>query len=197
MRAAEQRLTAAPPRIHTETAIPQNKGLIALCKSELPALFASVPAQQAELDAAARAAAAALEDFQAFLEKDLLPRSDGDFRLGRARFEKKLRFTLDDAAVHIDGVVAERARAARGDPRRDARDREGALARADRRSSPSRGSRRRTRGWPLVRKVLDALAADHPTNATIVKASEELLAEATDFVRDARPGARARRSPAG
>src|SRR5207344_2024743 len=62
------------------------------------------PAQKAALDAAAKGAAAALKDFQAFLEKDLLPRSDGDFRLGRARFEKKLRYELGDD-VDIDAVA--------------------------------------------------------------------------------------------
>lgn len=181
VRAAEQRLTAAPPRIHTETAIAQNKGLIALCKSELPALFASVPAQQAELDAAARAAAA-LEGFQAFLEKDLLPRSSGDFRLGRARFEKKLRFTLDDAAIDIDGVVAS-ARALVAATHAEMLETSRELWPALFGKQPFPRVEAQDEKMAAIRKVLDALAADHPTNATIVKASERLLAEATDFVR--------------
>ncbi|WP_437543362.1 DUF885 domain-containing protein [Sorangium sp. So ce367] len=182
VRAAEQRLTAAPPRIHTETAIAQNKGLIALCKSELPALFASAPAQQAELDAAARAAAAALEGFQAFLEKDLLPRSNGDFRLGRARFEKKLRFTLDDATIDVDGVVAS-ARALLAATHAEMLETSRELWPALFGKQPFPRVEAQDEKMAAIRKVLDALAADHPTNATIVKASEKLLAEATDFVR--------------
>jgi hypothetical protein len=38
--------------------------------------------------------AAALEDYKKWLQNDLLPRSDGDFRLGADKFRKKLRFAL-------------------------------------------------------------------------------------------------------
>ena len=38
--------------------------------------------------------AAALEDYKKWLQNDLLPRSDGDFRLGAEKFRKKLRFAL-------------------------------------------------------------------------------------------------------
>lgn len=182
VRSAQQRLTAAPPRIHTETAIAQNKGLIALCKAELPALFASAPAQKAELDAAAKGAAAALEGFQAFLEKDLLPRSDGDFRLGRARFEKKLRFALDDASVDIDGVVTS-ARALLAATHAEMLETSRALWPELFGKQPFPRVETQDEKMAAIRKVLDAIAADRPTNATIVKASEKLLAEATDFVR--------------
>ncbi|WP_437965242.1 DUF885 domain-containing protein [Sorangium sp. So ce260] len=182
VRSAQQRLTAAPPRIHTETAIAQNKGLIALCKAELPALFASAPARKAELDAAAKAAAAALEGFQAFLEKDLLPRSNGDFRLGRARFERKLRFALDDASVDIDGVVTD-ARALLAATHAEMLETSRELWPELFGKQPFPRVETQDEKMAAIRKVLDAIAADRPTNATIVKASEKLLAEATDFVR--------------
>ena len=51
-------------------------------------------------------AATALDDFQNFLEKDLGKRSDGDFRLGKAKFERKLAFELGDEAVSSDAIVA-------------------------------------------------------------------------------------------
>ncbi|AUX35584.1 MULTISPECIES: DUF885 domain-containing protein [Sorangium] len=182
VRSAQQRLTGAPPRIHTETAIAQNQGLIALCKAELPALFASAPAQKAELEAAAKAAAAALEGFQAFLEKDLLPRSNGDFRLGRARFEKKLRFALDDASVDIDGVVTS-ARALLAATHAEMLETSRELWPELFGKQPFPRVEAQDEKMAAIRKVLDAIAADRPTNATIVKASERLLAEATDFVR--------------
>ncbi|AUX25055.1 hypothetical protein SOCEGT47_055980 [Sorangium cellulosum] len=182
--AAKARLREAPPRIHTETAIGQNKGLIALCKADLPARFASVPAQKAELEAAAKAAAAALEDLQAFLEEDLLPRSNGDFRLGRARFEEKLRFTLDDATVDIDGVVKS-ARALLAETHAEMLEtaRELWPTLFDARKQPFPRVETRDEKMAAIRKVLDALAADRPTNETIVKEAEALLAAATDFVR--------------
>lgn len=183
VRAAKQRLTGAPPRIHTETAIAQNQGLIALCKADLPELFASAPAQRAELEAAARAAAAALEDFQAFLEKELLPRSNGDFRLGRARFEKKLRFTLDDATVDIDGVVRS-ARALLAQTHAEMLETSRELWPTLFGKQPFPKAETQDEKMAAIRRVLDALAAEHPTNATIVKESDRLLAAATAFVRE-------------
>src|SRR4029453_1184884 len=86
-----------PSRIHTETAISQNKGLIGLCKTGLAEHLAKAsPERKKEVEAAAKTALAGLEDFQRFLERDLLARSTGDFRIGAGRFEKKLRFELDD-----------------------------------------------------------------------------------------------------
>src|SRR5207253_2991020 len=57
--AAKKRLQH-PSRIDTETAIDQTKGLLGLCEGELPAMFAKVPAQKAELEAANKIAIAAL-----------------------------------------------------------------------------------------------------------------------------------------
>src|SRR5581483_6851693 len=85
-----------PAKVETETAAQQNKGLIGLVESELPAKFAEVPAQQQALADAAKRAAAALHDFQTFLEKDLMARSDGSFRIGRDKFTKKLAFALGE-----------------------------------------------------------------------------------------------------
>lgn len=171
-----------PPKIFTETAIQQNKGLVALVKSELAESFAKVPAQKAGLEAAAKGAAAALEDLQVFLEKELLPRSDGDFRLGRARFEKKLRFELDDA-VDID-AVAQDARALLAKT-------QGEMAETAKELWPTlmKGAPLPATGTPaeqkaLVQKVLAKLGEDHPTNETILKEATDWLAQATKFVKD-------------
>ena len=81
---------------------------------------------------AAKRAAAALHDFQTFLEKDLLPRSDGSFRLGRERFEKKLALRARRRRRHRRDR-RRRARAARADAGRDGR------------RPPSRSGRRQAR----------------------------------------------------
>ena len=171
-----------PSKIHTETAIEQNAGLIALCEHELAATFAKVPTQQAALTAAAKVAAAALEDYQTFLTKDLLPRSDGDLRLGRARFEQKLRFELDDA-VTADSIAAG-ARALLVKTQEEmadtARELWPDLMKPD--PLPALGTPEGRKD--AVRRVLDKLATDHPDNATIVKEASDWLDQATVFVRD-------------
>src|SRR5436853_2049805 len=82
------------PRIHTETAIEQTEGAIGLVREGLAPLLDRAPQMKKELAPLQEKTAAALEDYKKWLEKDLLPRSDGDFRLGVEKFRKKLRFAL-------------------------------------------------------------------------------------------------------
>jgi uncharacterized protein (DUF885 family) len=178
---AKQRLRR-PPRIFTETAIQQNKGLVALCRTELAEHFAKVPALKDALTAAASAAASALDDYQAFLEKDLLPRSDGSFRLGRARFEKKLRFELGDA-VDID-AIATGARALLRETLDEMVETARELWPELMKPAPLPPLATPADKRAAVRKVLDKLAEDHPDNATILKEASDWLARATAFVRE-------------
>src|SRR5258707_3814368 len=83
-----------PPRIHTETAIEQTHGAINLVRTELAPLLDQAPQMKKELAPLQAKTAAALEDYKKWLQNDLLPRSDGDFRLGAEKYRKKLRFAL-------------------------------------------------------------------------------------------------------
>ena len=165
----------------TETAIQQNKGLIALLETQLAAQFAKVPARERELTDAAKRAAAALHDFQRFLETELLARSDGSFRLGRERFAKKLAFALGDD-IDIDTVAAN-ARALLTQTQAEmvdtakqiwADDKLGKLPKLD--TAEQRKA--------FVKRVLDHVAADHPTNQTILADAKQWLAKVTAFVRE-------------
>ena len=82
------------PRIHTETAIEQAAGAINLVREGLDPLLFRAPQMKKELASSQEKAAVALEDYKKWLETDLLPRSNGDFRLGPEKFRKKLRFAL-------------------------------------------------------------------------------------------------------
>src|SRR5213595_804898 len=83
-----------PPRIHTETAIEQTQGAINLVREGLAPLLDRAPQMKNELAPLQEKTAGALEDYKKWLQNDLLPRSDGDFRLGADKFRKKLRFAL-------------------------------------------------------------------------------------------------------
>ena len=82
-----------PPKVYTETAIQQNKGVIALINGDLQ-MFIDSAGMKDELAPAQAVAVKALEDYGTWLEKDLLPRSNADFRLGDAKYRKKLKFSL-------------------------------------------------------------------------------------------------------
>ncbi len=102
--AAKQNLKN-PPRVHTETAIRQNRGAIAFYEKDIFE-FAGKTRQLGALKEAAAPVAAALKDYQKFLENDLLPRATGEWRLGKEKFAQKLDLELD-AAVNADQVMAD------------------------------------------------------------------------------------------
>ena len=77
--AAEANL-AHPPRVYTETAIAQNKGAIALIQDDLEDALKQEPSMRPVLAKSREEAIAALRAYGVWLERDLLPRSDGDFR---------------------------------------------------------------------------------------------------------------------
>jgi uncharacterized protein (DUF885 family) len=83
-----------PPRVFVETAIRQNRGAIAFYEHGLFELAGENP-QTSELAPAARKIVPVLKEYQRFLEQDLLPRAKGEWRLGKARFYRKLELELD------------------------------------------------------------------------------------------------------
>ena len=84
------------PKIHAETAIQQNPGLSSIIEAMIvPQMDALSPEQQARLNAAIETAKNALADHQTWLEEELLPRANGDFRIGAELYDVKLEFALN------------------------------------------------------------------------------------------------------
>ena len=81
-----------PPRIYTEIAIEQIDGNRDFFAKDVPAAFADVKdaALLAEFTTANAAVIAALDDYKAWLETDLLPRSNGSFAYGADTYQKVL-----------------------------------------------------------------------------------------------------------
>lgn len=94
-----------PPRALLETAIRQNRGAISFYEKDL-FQFAGETSQLPALKSAAADLVTALNDYQGFLEKDLLPRANGEWRIGRKRFYRKLELQLD-AGLTADQVFAD------------------------------------------------------------------------------------------
>src|ERR1700737_328977 len=87
---------ARVPRIHAETAVKQNTGVLSLIDELVVPRLGTLPeAQQAELKAVIARARTAVAQHQIWLEKKLLPAASGDFRLGATLYDAKLRFALD------------------------------------------------------------------------------------------------------
>ena len=83
-----------PPKIYTEIALEQLPGIVSFFQNDVPAAFKDVrdaplledfrKTNQGVIDS--------LNAYQAFLKTDLLPRSNGDFRIGAETYRKKLLF---------------------------------------------------------------------------------------------------------
>ena len=177
--AAKQNLQR-PPKVFTETAIAQNKGAISFVESDLDDFIKQAPGMKAALAPARARAAAALKDYGTWLEHDLLPRSDGDFRFGKEHFDQRLKFALD-SSLSADEILA-RAEADLKVTQKQMEDTALPLYKRWFPVKPVDG----VDGHVIVRAVLDKIADTHPNNDSIVGEARDDLEKATAFVREHR-----------
>lgn len=101
LQAIPEMLTAArenlknPPVVFVNTAIRQNQGSISLIAEGLTPFIEQAPDLAGDLQPAQEAAIAALQDYQDWLTTTLLPQANGDFRIGKERFNRKLSYVLE------------------------------------------------------------------------------------------------------
>ena len=167
-----------PPRVHTETAIEQTQGAISLVREGLDPLLDRVPQMKKELAPLQEKTAMALEDYIKWLQNDLLPRSDGDFRLGADKFRRKLRFALaSDLSME---EIMKRAQA-------DLQQTQTAIYETAlplyKKYFPEADEKTLADKHKVTAAVLDKLAEKHPDDATVVGYAKKIVGEATDFVR--------------
>jgi uncharacterized protein (DUF885 family) len=167
-----------PPSVHTETAIEQTQGAISLVREGLAPLLDRAPQMKKELAPLQEKTAMALEDYKKWLQNDLLPRSDGDFRLGAEKFRKKLRFALaSDLSME---EIMKRAQA-------DLQQTQTAIYETAlplyKKYFPNADAETLANKHTVTAAVLDKLAEKHPDDATVVGYAKKIVGEATDFVR--------------
>ncbi len=93
-----------PPKILTEIAIKRNLGAIAFYEKDIYEFAKETPGSE-PLGTPCREAVISLKEYQLWLVKELLPRSTGEWRLGKEKFAKKLELELD-AGLTADEVVS-------------------------------------------------------------------------------------------
>jgi uncharacterized protein (DUF885 family) len=98
------------PRVFTEVAMKQNAGCISYIENDLLKATAYAPQLEESVRAASKIAIEALKSYGDYLEKDLLPRSDADYRIGKDLYEKKLRYTLESDMTSEELVAQARKR---------------------------------------------------------------------------------------
>jgi uncharacterized protein (DUF885 family) len=170
-----------PSEIATNTAIRQNRGTIELIKNELPKVLEEAPDLKDSLVAESQKVVSALEDYQKFLENDLLPRSKGDFRLGKELFEKKLRFTLQSDLS--SGEIVKRAEEEFKNVRKRMFD---IALPLHNKLFPTH--KHKESGEELenviIKEVLDEIAKDHPQKDELLAVCRQIMKELEDFVKE-------------
>jgi len=167
-----------PPKVYTETAIEQTQGAISLIKEGLDETLNKAPKVKADLATAQNNAVSALNDYKAWLQNDLLPRSTADFRIGADKFRKKLRFALASEMSMEDLMKAARA---------DLEQTQKAIYETAlplyKKQFPNADEATLSDRKKVTSAVLDKLAEQRPDDKTIVDYSKTVLKEATDFTK--------------
>jgi len=170
-----------PSEINTSTAIRQNKGTIDLIKNELSKVLEEAPDLKDSLVSESERVTSALEDYQKFLENDLLPRSKGDFRLGKELFEKKLKYTLQ-SDLSSEEIV-----------RRAEQEFTGVRKRMFDIAQPLHDKLFPTHKHKevddqlepvIIKEVLDEIAKDHPQKDELLAMCRQIMKDLVDFVKE-------------
>ncbi|MFP2930170.1 DUF885 domain-containing protein [Pyxidicoccus sp. 3LG] len=170
LEAARVNLKSVPP-LWVQHAVRDARGTVAYLRVDLPKAleaqgFAQVAVAERDAFTTAREEAAKqLEDFTTWLEQDLTPRADGDYRLGRERFEKKLALE-EHVALSADQLrdINERA----------IREYKAWVAREAAKVDPSK----------TPEQVMAALVKDHPRAEELIASARAQLVELQRFVRE-------------
>ena len=169
-----------PPRILTEITIKRNLGAISFYEKEIFEFAKETPGTE-PLATPCKAAVAALKDYQTWLEKELLPKSTGEWRLGKEKFAKKLELELD-AGLTADEVV----KLAEAEADRVEREMYYVAKQlwsklfAGTPLPPEDAAGRRT----TIKSVLDELGKSHGKPETLVEDAKDTVAKIKTFIRD-------------
>jgi uncharacterized protein (DUF885 family) len=154
-----------PPRIYTEVALEQLPAISSFFEKDVPAAFsqATDAALQAEFRKTNQAVLDALKAYQSFLKDDLLPRSNGDFRIGADNYRKKLLYD-EMVDIPLDRLLE----IGLADLRRNQAEFDRVARQIDPNSTPG--------------QILKSLEADHPPADKLLDAFRSTLGGLRDYI---------------
>ncbi len=156
-----------PPRIYTEIAIEQLPGIISFFQKDVPLAFdqAKSPALKQQFAQTNLAVVTALDNYLAWLKSDLLPKSNGDYRIGAENYTKKLQYD-EMVDIPLDKLLE--------------------IARADLNKNQQHFNEIAKELEPAKdpRAVLDQLGSDHPAPDKLLDAFRATFDSLIAFIRD-------------
>lgn len=152
------------PPVWVEVALDQTRQAPGLFSGLLPGLVSrAAPDLEGKFSEAAQAAAAAMQEYTAYLEEEVLPQAEGDFAAGEALFNEKLReeHLVDYDADELLEIGWEQFRKTREE-----------MERLVEEISPGES----------VEDVLDEVKNEHPSAAGLLDAYREAMGAARQYV---------------
>lgn len=173
---------ARVPKIHAETVAKQNKGVLNLVDELIVPHASELSGQEkTRLDAAVAALRKAVDENQAWLDKTLVPKAAGDFRIGKTLYDQKLAFALDSPLGRADIRARAEAELARVRARMYMVARGVLTGRADAPALPAAPSPAQQQ--VAIQAALELAYAERPTRDRVVDTAKATLENATEFAR--------------
>ena len=165
-----------PARLHTEVAISQNRGAVAFFRNILPPMAEGLDIAE-EFTAKCEEVAVALEDFGRWLEEDLLPRSNADWKVGPELYDRIFAMTVesDEPAEDFLGYSEEYFAQLRADMIKIASDNWSAFFPGE--DPPADEGE-------LIHRVMLAISLDHGESDELVNDVNGYIAELKQFIRE-------------
>jgi uncharacterized protein (DUF885 family) len=156
-----------PPLVYTQVALQQLPGVIEFFRHDVPEAFTSVrdPKLLAQFKESNQTAISALEKYQDFVKRDVLPKSHGDFRIGAENFRKKLLYD-EMVDIPLDRLL----QIGYDDLHRNQRRLKEVAAQIDPKHTP--------------REVLASLQKDHPAPDQLLQRFRDVLGGLKEFIEE-------------
>jgi len=174
---------ARVPRVHAETAVKQNAGLVSLLEGEITQRIATLPAADQEvLRAGVARARSAISQHQIWLEKRLVPEAKGDFRLGEKLYDEKLAYALFSPLTRQE--IRARAEAELAATRAAMYDVARQVLKGRRGAPPLPEKPNAAQQQRAIRAALELANGERPARAGVLDAARAALTDTTRFVRE-------------
>jgi uncharacterized protein (DUF885 family) len=156
-----------PPKVYTEVAIEQLPGIVSFFQNDVPLAFKDVTDQplMAEFKTANQGVIDALKSYEAFLKTGLLPRSNGNFRIGAELYRKKLLYD-EMVDIPLDRLLQI--------GRENMRQNQEEFRRVAKQIDPAR----------TAQQILDEAMADHPSASGLLGSVKEVLSGLRRYIED-------------
>lgn len=154
-----------PPRIYTEIALEQLPGIIGFFQKEVVLAFQSVTDSdlQSQFRKSNQGVIEALRAYESWIKSDLLPRSNGDFRIGADNYRKKLLYD-EMVDLPLDRLLE----IGYHDLRRNQEEFRRVAMQIDPKRTPQ--------------QILQELESDHPAGGRLLEAFRKVLGGLRDFI---------------